>query len=322
MKNTGITVYGCERDEAEAFRSLSPRFGVVPALISAALSETNALASPRNQCVSVSHKSQVSEPLIRALGRAGVKYISTRSIGCNHIDTDAAGRMGIAVGSTAYSPDGVADYTLMLMLMALRNAKSLVRSVEKNDYRLAARRGRELRDLRVGVLGAGRIGRAVIKRLRGFESRVLVYDLCREADHVSFDELLRESDILTLHLPLDAATRHIIGPEELGRMKRDALIINTGRGGLVDTAALTRALEQGKLGGAALDVLEGEEGIFYFDWAQKPIEHQFLLKLQEMPNVLLTPHTAYYTGHALRDTVETTIRNCLDFERSLEHGQN
>ncbi|AVF20541.1 putative lactate dehydrogenase VanHE [Paenibacillus larvae subsp. larvae] len=108
---------------------------------------------------------------------------------------------------------------------------------------------------------------------------------------------------------------HMIGHEQIEAMKQGAFLINTARGGLVDTGALIKALENGRLGGAALDVLEGEEGLFYFDCTQKPIDNQFLLKLHKMPNVIITPHTAYYTGRALYDTVEKTILNCLHFER-------
>ena len=111
----------------------------------------------------------------------------------------------------------------------------------------------------------------------------------------------------------------MIGREQIQAMKQGAFLINTARGALVDTGALIRALENGKLGGAALDVLEGEEGLFYFDCTQKAIDNQFLLRLQKMPNVIITPHTAYYTGRALRDTVEKTILNCLDFERAKRY---
>ena len=107
----------------------------------------------------------------------------------------------------------------------------------------------------------------------------------------------------------------MIGHEQIKAMKQDAFLINTARGGVVDTDSLIEALENGKLGGAALDVLEGEEGLFYFDCTQKAFDNQFLVQTQKMPNVIITPHTAYYTGQALRDTVEKTILNCLDFER-------
>jgi D-specific alpha-keto acid dehydrogenase len=322
MKNIGITVYGCERDEADVFRRVPPYYGVMPAIISDAVSEANAGLSFGNRCVSVSHKSEVSSPILRALKRAGVKYVSTRSAGCNHIDTAAARELGIAVEGVEYSPGSVADYAVMLMLMAARGAKETVRASERFDFRQGAARGKELRDMTVGVLGAGRIGGAVIERLRGFGCRVLACDRRRksEEDCVTLDELLANSDILTLHVPLAEDTRHIIGREQIGKMKRGAFIVNTGRGALIDTGALVEALENGKLGGAALDVLEGEEGLFYFDCSRKPIGNPFLPKLQSMPNAIITPHTAYYTERALRDVAMKTIENCLNFERSLSNG--
>lgn len=317
MKSIGITVYGCEKDEADVFAELAPRFGVVPIVTYFAVSKTNAKLAHGNRCISVGHKSEISESTLLALKETGVQYISTRSIGCNHIDMKAASRLGITVGNVTYSPGSVADYTLMLMLMAVRNAKSIVRRTERNDFRLEHVRGKELRDMTVGVLGTGHIGKAVIKRLQGFGCRVLANDHNKEAavNYVSLDELLQESDILSLHVPLSADTYHMIGREQIKAMKQGAFLINTARGGLVDTDALIEALENGKLGGAALDVLEGEEGLFYFDCTQKPIDNPFLLRLQKMPNVIITPHTAYYTGQVLRDTVEKTILNCLDFER-------
>jgi len=127
--------------------------------------------------------------------------------------------------------------------------------------------------------------------------------------------LISESDIVTLHVPLDAETHHLLSHERISHMKPGAFVINTGRGSLIDTNALIAALESGKLGGAALDVLEGEEGIFYSDYRERPIENKLLLKLQKMPNVLITPHTAYYTDHALSDTIENSIINCLKFEK-------
>lgn len=319
MKNIGITIYGCEQDEALAFGELSPRFGVIPAITGSAVSESTAVLSSGNQCISVGHKSEISEPTLLALRETGVKYISTRSIGVNHIDTEAARSMGITVGNVAYSPDGVADYTLMLLLMLIRGAKSVVTRAEENDFRLDSTRGKELRDMTVGVLGMGRIGNAVIDRLRGFGCRVLARGRNSEADYVSLDELLQNSDILTLHLPLGADTYHMLGRKEINKMKPGAFLVNTARGGLVDTGALIEALENRKLGGAALDVLEGEAGLFYFDCTEKPVDNRFLVQLQKMPNVIITPHTAYYTERALRDTALKTILNCLDFERSYIH---
>ena len=312
----GITIYGCGPDEAVLFREMAPHLGVVPTITGAAVSEANAELASGNRCISVGHKTRVTDSTLLALSRVGVTYISTRSVGYNHIDVRYAASIGIAVENVAYSPDSVADYTLMLMLMAVRNAKSVIRRADIHDYRLNDVRGKELRDLTVGVVGTGRIGAAVLDRLRGFGCRTLAYDNRPKtaADYVPLDELIRLSDIVTLHTPLNAGTHHLLNRQRIGQMKRGAFVINTGRGSLLDTEALISALESGRLGGAALDVLEGEEGIFYADRRGKPVESKPLLRLQQLPNVLISPHTAYYTDHALSDTVENSIVNCLKFE--------
>jgi D-specific alpha-keto acid dehydrogenase len=312
----GITIYGCGKDEAVLFRALAPRFGVVPVITDAPVSEENVELASGNRCISVGHKTEVTNSTLLALSRAGVKYISTRSVGCNHIDVRFAESVGVTIGTVAYSPDSVADYTLMLMLMAVRHAKSMIRRTEAHDYRLGDVRGKELRDLTIGVIGTGRIGTAVIDRLKGFSCQVLAHDDHRKAAaaYVSLDELLGRSDIITLHTPLNADTHHLLNRERIARLKEGAFVVNTGRGPLVDTEALIPALECGRLGGAALDVLEGEEGIFYADCRDKPIYSKPLLRLQQLPNVLISPHTAFYTDHALRDTVENSLINCSNFD--------
>src|SRR6266536_4351915 len=312
----GITIYGCGQDEAVLFREMAPRFRVMPAITEAAVSEANIELAFGNRCISVGHKTRITNPTLLALSQAGVMYISTRSIGYNHIDVEYATSVGISVENVSYSPDSVADYTLMLMLMLVRNAKSVIRRADVHDYRLEGVRGKELRDLVVGVIGTGRIGAAVMDRLRGFGCRTLAYDSrpTTDADYVPLAELLQLSDIVTLHTPLTADTHHLLDRQRIQQMKYGAFVINTGRGSLLDTEALVPALESGRLGGAALDVLEGEEGIFYADCRNKPIESESLVRLQRLPNALVSPHTAYYTDHALSDTVENSLINCLNFE--------
>ena len=319
----GITIYGCEPDEAALFREMAPRFGVMPTLTEGAASDATIELALGNRCVSVGHKTQVANATLRALSRAGVAYISTRSVGYNHIDVEYAARVGICVENVAYSPDSVADYTLMLMLMAVRNAQSVIRRAGTRDYRLHDTRGRELRDLTVGVVGTGRIGMAVIDRLRGFGCRVLAHDVrpgtC-PVEYVALDELLQQSDIVTLHTPLTADTHHLLDRRRIAQMKRGAAVINTARGPLLDSEALLSALESGRVAGAALDVLEGEEGTFYADRRNELVESDLLLRLQQLPNVIISPHTAYFTDHALADIVESTLVNCLNFEGGNRHG--
>lgn len=318
----GITIYGCGQDEAVLIREMAPRFDLMPNLTGEGVSEANIELAAGNRCISVGHKSLITNSTLLALRQVGVRYISTRSVGYNHIQVRWAESIGISVENIAYSPDSVADYTLMLMLMVVRDAKSTIGRTQGHDYRLHDARGKELRDLTVGVIGTGRIGAAVIERLRGFGCRVLAHDRCRRAaaQYVDLDVLLRQSDMVTLHTPLNADTHHLLNARRMEQMKNGAVIVNTGRGPLLDTEALLLALETGRLGGAALDVLEGEEGVFYSDRRRTPIENQALLRLQELPNVLITPHTAYYTDHALRDTVESTLANCRRFLKEPGHG--
>ncbi|GAA3542161.1 D-isomer specific 2-hydroxyacid dehydrogenase family protein [Kribbella ginsengisoli] len=318
----GITVYGCEPDEELLYRELAPHFGVLPTITAAAVSEANSDLAVGNRCVSVGHKTRITNATLLDLSRAGVEYISTRSIGYNHLDLEFAARLGISVENVSYSPDSVADYTLLLMLMSLRNARAMIRRTEAQDYRLDEVRGRELHDLVIGVVGTGRIGAAVVNRLRGFGCRILAYDSepRTSADYVSLDELLRLSDIVTLHTPLTAETHHLLNRQRLKKLRPSALVVNTGRGALIDTEALIAALEGGRLGGAALDVVEGEEGIFYADHRGKEISGGPLRRLQKLPNVLISPHTAYYTDRALRDTVENSLANCLKFESRSQYA--
>lgn len=324
----GVTVFGCEQDEAELFNELAPRFGIVPTIIGAAASEWTSIPELGNRCISVGHKSELTKPTLRALKAAGVEYICTRSIGFDHIDLDAAASLSMTVENIVYAPDGVADFTLLLILMVIRSVTQVLRAAAGHDFRTANMRGADLRDLTVGVVGVGNIGTAVVRRLQGFGCRVLAYNNGRStavttaaAEFVALDDLLRQSDIVTLHMPLNADTRHFIGRAQLELMKQGGFLVNTGRGALIDTGALIAALECGKLGGAALDVLEGEERIFYSDCSTTDVDNRFLLRLQQLPNAIVTPHVAYYTKRMLRDVVEGTLARCLTFERRRAHAE-
>ncbi|EGD41759.1 D-lactate dehydrogenase [Nocardioidaceae bacterium Broad-1] len=320
----GVTVYGCAPDEGRLFDSLAPAHGVSLTMTPEPVSEENAELAHGDRCISVSHKTPISNETLLALKKVGIRYISTRSVGYDHIDVDFAATIGITVGNVSYSPDSVADYALMLMLMAARQAKAMVRRTDAHDYRPATTRGRELRDLTVGVVGTGRIGMAVIDRLRGFGCDVLAYDIrprpaTAGIEHVDLDTLVERSDIVTLHAPLSEESHHLLDRRRIDRMRPGAYVVNTGRGGLVETPALVAALEEGRLGGAALDVIEGEEGIFYANLRGREIPNGWLARLQEMPNVLVSPHIAYFTDHALMDTVENSIVNCREFESRFPH---
>jgi D-specific alpha-keto acid dehydrogenase len=317
-----ITAFGCDADEAAVFRARAPYLGIRPVVTDAPVSAGTVALAAGSRCISVGHRSRIGGPQLAALSDAGVRYISTRSIGFDHVDLEVAARVGIRVENVLYSPDSVADHTLLLILMLLRHARAALGRVEAHDYRLGETRGRELHDLTVGVIGTGRIGSAVVERLKGFGCRVVAFDrrqAVRGVDYLPLDALLRTSDVVTLHTPLDAGTVHLLDRDALALMKPDAYLVNTARGGLVDTTALLDALESGRLGGAALDVLEGEDGVFYADRRDRPVGDELLLGLHRHPNVVITPHSAFFTQRALTETVVNSLINCLRFERGLQY---
>ena len=310
-----LTVFDCEDKEIHAFRTLSPRFGIETIFTESPIEQYTRNPNLWSRCISISHKSRITASDLHALHRTGVSCICTRSIGYDHIDTGTAARLGIFVQNTPYLPGGVADYTVMLMLMAIRGIRPVLLRTVHNDFRLNAERGKELHDMTVGIVGFGRIGRAVKERLTGFGCRILLCDPGSIADCIPLCRLLKESDIVTLHVPLTTETYHMMDEEQFHLMKQGAFLINTGRGALINTPALISALENGDLGGAALDVLEAEQEIFYCDHTQDCPDHAYVTKLSALQNVIITPHTAYYTDRVLYDTVEKTLMNCLNFER-------
>lgn len=318
-----VAFFGCDPEEARAVTEAARRRSLRCLIEQVALSPESAALAVGIPRVSVNHLTPVTGETLRALAANGVRTLLTRSIGLDHVDLDVAAELGISVANIDYEPDGVADHTVMLILLALRNAGATLAAVARHDFRAPAARGRELRSVTVGVLGGGRIGRAVAERLRAFGCRILMVsgsgaDL-QGVERVPLAQALAESDVITLHLPLTDGTRHCISAEGIARMRPGALLVNTGRGGLVDTDALVDALEDGRLGGAALDVLEGEEGCFCVDLSAGPIPHRSLERLVAMPNVIITPHLAYFTTRTLHQIIEATLSRCVDLERTTTH---
>lgn len=311
---TAITAFGCDPDEARLLRELAPRVGAHVTVVDEPLTPQTAQLARGSRCITVSHRAPITRDTLDVLARVGVRLVSTRSVGANHVDTQYAASLGITVGTVAYAPDGVADFTVMLILMTLRQARDLLSRADAFDFRLAPRRGRELRDLTVGVVGGGRIGSEVAARLAGFGCEVLVHD-ARDPGSVPLVTLLSRSDVVTLHTPLTARTRHLLDAERIALLPPGAVVVNTGRGGLIETEALLAALEDGRLAGAALDVVEGEEAVFYADHRSSPAAVPDLIRrLHSLPQVVITGHTAYFTDGALRDTVTGTLIACQNYE--------
>lgn len=256
---------------------------------------------------------RVDAQLVEEFHRMGIKVISNRLIGVDHMDVQRAKELGMVVTNAPYSSNCVADFTLMLMLMSIRRMKQIMRRNEMNDFTLPGIQGMEMANLTVGVLGTGKIGRTVIRDVAGFGSRVLAYDLYpnREveqyAQYTDLDTLLRESDLITLHMPLTEDNYHILSREAFDKMKKGVVIINTARGPLIDTEALIDALEAEKVGAAGLDVVEDEVGLYHNDWKNTVIHNRYIPLLRGFNNVILTSHKAYYTDQSVDDMVRNSL---------------
>ena len=248
----------------------------------------------------------------------GIRYVATRSIGFDHIDLAHAQKLGIGVCHVSYDPVTVADYAIMMMLMCCRNICHILDRAKIQDYTLKGKMGKDLSDCTVGVIGTGQIGKTVIKHLSGFGCRILSYDLYPNheldglTEYVSLEKLYAESDIITLHTPATAENYHMLDKTAFGQMKDGVIIINTARGALIDTQALIDSVESGKIGYAALDVLEKEDGLYYINRMGDPIANREMALLRSFPNVILTPHTAFYTEKVVYDMALKTIKGIYD----------
>lgn len=299
-------------DEAKYFEQFGKQYNVEIIPIHDTPTPENAKLAKDCEGVSVI-TTPITEDIIKVWKDMGVKHISTRTIGYDHVDLAAAKKYGLAVSNVTYSTGSVADYTVMLILMALRRMKSIIKRAEGMDYSLNGNIGREIADLTIGVVGTGKIGTHVIKNLSGFGCRILAYDpfenseVKKYASYSPLLELMEQSDVITFHTPATESSFHMVNDKSLASMKDGVVIINTARGSIIDPPALIDALESGKVGAAALDVIENELGIYYGDYKYQVLGHREMAILKDFPNVLMLPHMAFYTENAVSDMVEHSI---------------
>ncbi|WP_322154217.1 D-isomer specific 2-hydroxyacid dehydrogenase family protein [Paratractidigestivibacter sp.] len=259
--------------------------------------------------------------LLARFHELGVRGVSTRTIGYDHIDLEAAERLGIRVANAPYPPTGVADYTIMMILMALRKAKLISAAASYQDFGLTGKIGRPLSSCTVGVVGTGQIGEAVCRRLAGFGCRILASDPYEKdalrdiVEYTDLDTLLAASDVVTLHAPGLPQNTRMIDAAAFARMKEGVVLVNAARGVLVDTAALMDAIESGHVGAAALDTIENEANLYYHDLSRKALPNRDRAVLMSYPNVIVTPHMAFYTDEAVESMVANSCRALLAFSR-------
>lgn len=256
---------------------------------------------------------------LKALADNGITNMSLRNVGVDNIDMDEAKKLGFHITNVpVYSPDAIAEHAAIQAARVLRQSKRMDEKMAKRDLRWAPTIGREVRDQVVGVVGTGHIGQVFMQIMEGFGAKVIAYDIFKNPElekkgyYVdSLDDLYKQADVISLHVPDVPANVHMINDDTIAEMKDDVVIVNVSRGPLVDTDAVIRGLDSGKIFGFVMDTYEGEVGVFNEDWEGKKFPDEKLADLIDRPNVLVTPHTAFYTTHAVRNMVIKAFNNNL-----------
>lgn len=273
-----------------------------------------------NDAVIVFTNDNLAAPVVNKLAALGIKYITTRSVGTDHIDKEAAERHGIKVSNIpAYSPPAIAEHAVVLAMALSRHLIQADQRCHQFNFSLNGLTGFNFYGKTVGLIGLGHIGAATAAIFHGLGCRVLGYDISpQNIDYVkmvSLDDLYKESDIISLHVPLTPETEHLINVVSIRKMKKGVMIINTARGGIIKTTDALNGLKKGKIGYLGLDVYEYEKGLFFEDHEDDQIRDPLLFELMKYPNVLITPHQAFLTNEALREIATETIKNLNRWER-------
>jgi D-lactate dehydrogenase len=272
-------------------------------------------------CIFVSD--DCSLPVVEDLARHGLRLIALRCAGFNNVDRAACQAHGIQIARVpSYSPHAVAEHALCMLLAVNRKIHRAYQRVREHNFSLDGLVGFDIYGKRAGIVGTGRIGQVFGRAMAGLGAEVVGYDPYPNPcfsdalgfPYVALDELLRTSDIVSLHCPLTVDTKHMIGESQVAMMKPGVTLINTSRGGLVDTRALIEGLKSGRIGGAGLDVYEEEDGVFFEDLSGTVLQDDVLARLLTFPNVVVTSHQAFLTREALQEIAATTLKNISEFE--------
>jgi len=291
-----------------------------------ALSETTAPLAGGFDAVCVFVNDKLDEKTISIIAEQGVKVIALRCAGFNNVDLEAAKKHELKVVRVpAYSPEAVAEHALALIMTLNRKTHKAFNRIRENNFSIENLTGFNLHGKTVGVIGTGLIGSAFIRIMLGFGCSILASDV-RETEelkrlgviYVPVKELLSKSDVISLHCPLLPDTHHLINAASLGQMKDGVMLINTSRGGLINTGDAIDALKTGKLGYLGIDVYEQEAGIFFKDSSETILQDDVIARLMTFPNVLITGHQGFLTHEALEQIAKITLQNLSDFERGVE----
>ena len=324
MENAAVSVafYDARPYDRDSFARANREFLYNIDFFDFHLDERTALTAKGYDVVCAFVNDTLSAKVIYILKDCGVRLIALRCAGYNNVDLAAAKEVGLPVVRVpAYSPHSVAEHAVSLLLSLTRRIPQAYMRTRTGNFALNGLTGRDLHGLTAGILGTGKIGKIFAEILSGFGMHIEVYDVYPDMawaeqhgfTYVRLDQLFKDADVLSLHCPLNDDTKHVINEQSLALMKRDAVIVNTGRGALIDTNALVHSLKKQTIGGAALDVYEEESRYFFDDWSVDVIRDDTLARLLTFPNVIITGHQAFLTTNALQAIAETTLGNIQSF---------
>lgn len=320
-----VALFSCKPYDRRFFAAANESHGHTLHFLEPRLDATTARLARGMEAVCAFVNDSIDEEAIALMAERGTRYLALRCAGYNQVDLKAAERYGFTVVRVpAYSPHAVAEHALALLMTLNRKTHRAHMRIREGNFALDGLLGFDLVEKSVGVIGTGRIGAVFAQIMHALGCRVLAYDLYPSkeveniVEYVDLPTLFTASDIISLHCPLTPQTHHLVDSVAIAQMRPGAILINTSRGGLVDTSALIEGLKTGKIGAVGLDVYEEETALFYEDKSNEIIQDDTLARLLTFPNVLVTGHQAFFTVNAMTNIAETTLRNLTE----LEHGKD
>jgi D-lactate dehydrogenase len=310
--------------EKKAFEKANQNFNHELHYLDSRLIESTALLAKDYPCICAFANDSLNAEALKILKAGGTKLIALRSAGFNHVDLNAAKELElIVVRVPEYSPYAIAEHVVAMIQTLNRKTHRAYNRVREGNFSLNGLVGFDLHGKTVGIIGTGRIGKVFARIMTGFGCKVLLHDSIPDipfshelkCQYTDVDDLLKQSDIISLHIPLNPGTRHFIDDKAISKMKKGVMLINSGRGALVDTKALISGLKTGHIGYAGLDVYEEEEGVFFQDLSGTILGDDDLSRLLSFPNVLITSHQGFLTQEALNNIAVTTLENIRSYER-------
>ena len=316
-----IAFFGAKPYDIASFDKVNEKYNYDIRYYKGHLNPNNVVLTQDTDVVCIFVNDTADAAVIDAMVDNGVKLLALRCAGFNNVDLKAAKGKLPVVRVPAYSPYAVAEYSLALMLSLNRKIHRAYWRTRDGNFSLNGLMGFDMHGKTIGIIGTGKIAKILIRLLKGFGMRILAYDLYPDMkfageegiSYVSLDELYRESDIISLHCPLTHQTKYMIDKDSIDKMKEGVMIINTGRGQLINTNDLIEGLKEKKIAAAGLDVYEEEGEYFYEDKSDKIIDDDVLARLLSFNNVIVTSHQAFFTKEALHNIAETTLQNIEDF---------